>query len=115
MGFPRQRSRAETINPMWCTIRLLPVLLAVLLTACAAIPAQEMSDARQAIRAAERAGAEKHAPELLAEAQRLVETARLNIQKGEYREAREEAVLAREKAMEARRLAETAPAGASAP
>ena len=99
---------------------VLPFLLAALfagpwLAGCAGMPLQEMSDTRQAIRAAERAGAEKHAPELLAEAQRLVETARLNIHKGEYREAREEAVLAREKAMEARRLAETASAGATAP
>jgi len=99
---------------------VLPFLLAALLAGpwlagCAGMPLQEMSDARQAIRAAERAGAEKHAPELLAEAQRLVETARLNIHKGEYREAREEAELAREKAMEARRVAETASAGATAP
>jgi hypothetical protein len=99
---------------------VLPFLLAAFLAGpwlagCAGMPHQEMSDARQAIRAAERAGAEKHAPELLGEAKALVETARQNILKGEYREARDEAVLAREKAMEARRLAETASGGATAP
>ena len=99
---------------------VLPFLLAVLfagpwLAGCAGMPLQEMSDARQAIRAAEAAGAQKHAPELLAEAQRLVETARQNLHKGEYREARDEAVLARDKAMEARRVAETASAGDTAP
>jgi predicted S18 family serine protease len=79
------------------------------------MPLQEMSDARQAVRAAENAGAQKYAPELLAEAKSLVETARQNMQKGEYRQARDEAVLARDKATEARRVAETASAGGTAP
>lgn len=99
---------------------VLPFLLAVFmagpwLAGCAGMPHQEMSDARQAIRAAERAGAQKHAPELLGEAKALVETARQSISRGEYREARDEAVLARDKAMEARRVAEAATAGTSAP
>ncbi len=97
----------------------LPLLLAALLAGvtlggCAGAPLQEMSDARQAVRAAERAGAEKHAPEPLAEARQLVEQARLNMQKGEYKSAREDAEKAREKATEARRLAmaaATPPAG----
>ena len=99
---------------------ILPLLLAALLAGatlagCAGAPLQEMSDARQAVRAAERAGAEKHAPEPLAEARQLVEQARLNMQKGEYKAAREDAERARDKATEARRLAEAAvapPAGA---
>jgi hypothetical protein len=90
-----------------------PFLLAALLVApfvvgCAGMPLQQMSDARQAIRAAERAGAEKHAPELLGEARALVESARESMHKGDYREARDDAELARAKAMEARRLAEEA-------
>jgi hypothetical protein len=59
-------------------------------------------------------GAGQHAPALLAEAQQLVERARLNLEKGEYRQARDDADLARAKAMEARRLSEAAtspPAG----
>jgi len=83
------------------------------LAGCAGAPLQEMSDARQAVRAAERAGAGKHAPEPLAEARQLVERARLSMQKGEYKEAREDAEKAREKAVEARRLAEAAAAPAS--
>ena len=83
------------------------------LAGCAGAPLQEMSDARQAVRAAERAGAEKHAPEPLAEARQLVERARLSMQKGEYKEAREDAEKAREKAVEARRLAEASTAPAS--
>ena len=94
---------------------VLPLLTAMLLAGsllagCAGMPLQEMSDARQAIRAAERAGAQKYAPELLAEAKTLVETARQNVHKGEYRDAREEAEQARAKAMEARSRAEAATA-----
>jgi hypothetical protein len=72
------------------------------------MPLQQMSDARQAIRAAERAGAEQHAPELLDEARALVKAASENLHKGEYRDARDEAELARDKAMEARRISEEA-------
>jgi Domain of unknown function (DUF4398) len=95
----------------------LSLLLAALLAGatfagCAGAPLQEMSDARQAVRAAERAGAAQHAPEPLAEARQLVERARLGMQKGEYKEAREDAEKAREKAVEARRLAEAAAAPA---
>jgi PBP1b-binding outer membrane lipoprotein LpoB len=85
-----------------------PFLLAVLLVGCVGMPLQEMSDARQAVRAAERAGAQQHAPELLAEAKTLVESASQNVHNGEYREARDQAVLARDKAVEARRVAEAA-------
>jgi PBP1b-binding outer membrane lipoprotein LpoB len=87
---------------------LVALLCAVLVAGCVGAPAQQMSDARQAIRAAEQAGARQHAPELLTEAQQLVERARVNLQKGEYRQARDDADLAREKAMEARRLSEAA-------
>lgn len=93
---------------------LVALLFGLLSAGCAGAPAQQMSDARQAIRAAELAGAQQHAPELLAEAQQLVERARTNLQNGEYRQARDDAELAREKAMQARRMAETAttpPAG----
>jgi hypothetical protein len=98
----------------------LPLVLAVLFAApllggCAGMPLQEMSDARQAIRAAERAGAEKHAPQLLEEARTLVERARQSMHKGEYREAKDDAELARSKAMEARNVAEQAKGAGSAP
>jgi len=97
-----------------------PFLLAALLAAplfagCAGMPLQQISDARQAIRAAERAGAEKHAPELLGEARGLVESAREFMHKGDYREARDDAEQARSKAMEARRIAEEARGVASPP
>jgi len=83
-------------------------LLAVQLAGCAGLPAQEMSNARQAVQAARKAGADKYAPTEMAEADRLLKSATANVRKGEYRAARDEAELAREKATEARRLAEAA-------
>jgi hypothetical protein len=94
---------------------LAALLLALLSVGCAGAPAQQMSDARQAIRAAQQAGAEEHAPEVLAEAQSLVERARDGLQRGDYRQARDDADRAREKAMEARRLAEAATAPPAGP
>lgn len=85
------------------------VLLAgAALSACAGAPVQEMYDARQAVRAAEKAGAAQHAPDLLTEAQAHLKTATANMHAHEYRVARDEAGVAREKAIEARRQAEAA-------
>jgi uncharacterized iron-regulated membrane protein len=94
---------------------LAALLAAPLLAGCAGMPLQQLSDARQAIRAAERAGAEKHAPQLLDEARALVESARQATHTGDYREARDDAEQARAKAMEARRIAEEARGAASPP
>ena len=84
------------------------LLVGVHLSGCIGAPVQEMSNARQAIRAAQKAGAEQHAPAVLAEAQKLLDQAKGNLQHGQYRAAREEAEQARAKALEARRLAEEA-------
>ena len=89
--------------------RLVPYLAALLgslyLAGCAGAPVQEMSDARQAVRAAEEAGAGQKAPEPYAAAQELLKEAEGNINRGEYREAREHARRARMKAIEARQAA----------
>jgi hypothetical protein len=89
--------------------RLVPYLAALLaslyLAGCAGAPVQEMSDARQAVRAAEQAGAEQKAPGQFAAAQALLKEAEGNINRGEYREAREHATRARMKAIEARQAA----------
>lgn len=91
------------------------LLCATLAFGCAGWPVQEMSDARQAIVAAEKAGAEQYAPALLAEAQRLLASAKTSSNKGDYRTARDQAGQAREKAIEARQAAEQAKAPAKAP
>jgi hypothetical protein len=84
------------------------VLIGFNLAGCAGAPVQEMSNARQAVRAAQRAGADEHAPAILAEAQKLLDQASGNLSRGEYRAARDQAEQARAKALEARRLAEEA-------
>ena len=89
--------------------RLLSYLAALLvglyLAGCAGAPVQEMSNARQAVRAAEQAGAQEKAPQQLAAAQALLKQAEGNIARGEYREARDHAVQARVKAIDARQAA----------
>jgi Domain of unknown function (DUF4398) len=72
------------------------------LLACASgPPVQEMSNARQAIKAARDAGAERSAPQQLTEAEALLERAENNLQKRAYRDARRDAIAARGKAAEA--------------
>jgi Domain of unknown function (DUF4398) len=84
---------------IWPLLAILSVL--TVLTGCASAPVQEMSNARQAIRAARDAGAEKTAPDAMREAQALLSNAEENIQKRMYRSARHSAVEARAKAAQA--------------
>jgi hypothetical protein len=74
-----------------------------------------MSNARQAVRAAQQAGGAKYAPETMAEAERLLRDAKANQSKGEFRVAREQAEQAREKAMAALREAEATKASKPEP
>lgn len=77
------------------------LLLSMGLAACAGAPVQEMSNARQAIRAAREAGAEQQAPEKLTEAESLLDRAEDSLQKRAYRDARRDAIAARKRAAEA--------------
>lgn len=70
-------------------------------TACVNAPVQEMSNARQAIRAARDAGADRLAPQKLSEAQAFLERAEVSLQNRSYRDARRNAVAARGRASEA--------------
>lgn len=82
--------------------RLLVVGLAAWLAACAIQPpVQEMSDARQAIAAAEAAGADRLAVETLAEARRYLAEAEADIVAESYGPARIKAVRAQDRAMRA--------------
>jgi hypothetical protein len=73
----------------------------VLLAACASAPVQEMSDARQAIQAAEEAGAATLAPDALRDAKRLLTSAERKLQREAYASARQDARESRRKAAEA--------------
>ncbi len=85
------------------------------LAACAGAPVQAMSDARQAVRAAQAAGADQHAPDQLAQAVRLIGSAQSDLERHDYRSAEQAARAARRSALEAlaeARKARTAPPGA---
>lgn len=85
--------------------------LLMLLGACAGAPVQEMSDARQAIRAAQAAGAAERAPEELAGAQRLIDDAQGRLQRHEYQEAGRLANEARDLALRALEVSRAASGG----
>lgn len=79
------------------------LLVALLsLTACETTPpAQEMSDARQAIAVAKEAGAEEYAAFHLKAAEDYLDTAKKALDDGEYSEARRNAKHAKVKALDA--------------
>ncbi len=90
----------------------LPFIGAVLATllmvsACeTAPPVQEMSDARQAIAVAREAGAEDYAAEELLAAEQYLERAEQLLNDHQYSEARREALEAKARALDARRISE---------
>ena len=82
------------------------LLYLVLLTGCVfAAPVQEMSDARQAIRSAEEAGASQFSPEKLGTAQSLLQQAQRWLDQKAYGNARQYALDARDEAIVAREIA----------
>ncbi|WP_236860624.1 DUF4398 domain-containing protein [Candidatus Reidiella endopervernicosa] len=85
-------------------VRLFLITLLVVVAGCAAVPAQEMSDARQALRAAQDSGAMESAPAMMAKAERLMQKAERSLEAGEYRAARKNAEEARSLAIEARQM-----------
>ena len=74
-------------------------------------PVQEMSDARQAIRAAEQADAGRVAGDTLADARRFLEDAERQIQEEAYGPARMNAVRAKNRAVQALRSTQARDAG----
>ena len=71
---------------------------ACVVSGCAGAPVQTMSDARQAIRAAEAAGAAAVVPEQLGAARGELKRAEESLRAGDYRAARREAEAARAEA-----------------
>jgi hypothetical protein len=79
-----------------------PVALLLFLAACGSgPPVQEMSDARQAIAVAREAGAEERAAEQLRDAEDLLDRAQQKLSDREYDEARDNALQAKLKALDA--------------
>ena len=80
-------------------IRVLATTIVLLLAGCVTSPpVQEMSDARQAIAAAEEANAERVAADTLADARRFLAEAEQQIQEQAYGPARMNAVRAKNRA-----------------
>jgi len=90
---------------------LAPLMMAVLFTglsACSSAPVQEMSDARQAVTAAEAAGAAQYAPDTLNQARELLLSAQEKLDRKRFSDARRDAREAKKHALEALHLAEDA-------
>lgn len=85
---------------------VLIMCLLLSITACATYPTQELSDARQAVRAAEAINADKHLPEAYNKAALLLSKAeeKLNDSPPLYSEAKDNALAAKEAAINARLL-----------
>lgn len=82
------------------------VLLVFFVSACTVnAPVQEMSNARQSIKAAKDANAEKLAANILSEAQQRLRSAIRELDAGEYENARILALEAKNLALKARQLA----------
>jgi regulator of protease activity HflC (stomatin/prohibitin superfamily) len=89
-------------------LRDLPTVVALVLAGCVtAPPIQEMSDARQAISAAEQANAARLAPDSLGDAQRFLAEAERQIEEEAYGPARLNAVRAKNRAVTALRMSES--------
>lgn len=88
-------------------VRVLILALTLATGACVSAPVQEMSNARQAIAAAEEAGAAQRAPAELAAAQTLLSRAEQRLQDKRYREARRAAVAAKLRAAAALEASES--------
>ncbi len=86
-------------------VRCVAVAALLGLAACATAPVQEMSDARQAIQAAEEAGAATLAPDQLRDAKRLLTSAERKLQREAYASARNDAREAHRRAAEALQVA----------
>lgn len=88
--------------------------LALALAGCASVPVQAMSNARQALQAAHRAGAEQKAPALYAQASHWLDDASFALKAKDYDRARASASrairAAREAAAKARGRSPTPPA-----
>jgi biopolymer transport protein ExbB/TolQ len=88
-------------------LRFIALALALGLAACASAPVQQMSDARQALSAAEQAGAPEGARDTFAAARVLLEQAQEALDRGDYETARERAEAAHAAALKAREEAMT--------
>jgi len=84
---------------------LLIIVFMLSINACASAPVQEMSDARQAIQVAKSVGVDEHTQSNLVQAKKLLKKAEHALHSGEYKEARVNALAARQEALQAQQFA----------
>lgn len=87
------------------SISFLVLVVTTSVLGCSSVPAQEMSDARQAIRAAQNEGVSSQTSLELADALRLIKLAQQKLESGKYEKARINALTAKQKALDARQNA----------
>src|SRR3569832_1080129 len=85
--------------------RMLAIVMMSGLVACAGVPTQEMSNARQALQAARAANADTHAAKSFSEAEQRLSKAERELSGQFYARARKDAVIARSDAITARNIA----------
>lgn len=86
--------------------RFAALIIVLALVACAGAPVQEMSNARQAVAAAQQNGGSRAAPHAMAEAQRLLQAAQAALDRGDYSAAHRDALRARSEAIKVLRIAQ---------
>ena len=77
------------------------LIFVLVLSACAGVPVQEMSNARQAVEAARKVGADTRARNELKSAETLLQSAEQALQEGDYKQARRDAEASRDQAVQA--------------
>jgi Tfp pilus assembly protein PilX len=77
------------------------LVLVLLMAACTGMPVQEMSNARQAVEAARKAGADTRATKDLESAEALLKDAEKALEEGDYSLAKDNAKAARDQAVTA--------------
>lgn len=99
----RDRFRVSFVGIMYRQIINVSLVLFLLSTiiGCVSAPVQEMSDARQAIRAAKKASSTPDSQSSLAKAESLLKEAETALENGEYSKARDTATEARDAAIKA--------------
>ncbi|MDM8560359.1 DUF4398 domain-containing protein [Candidatus Parabeggiatoa sp. HSG14] len=81
------------------------VLIITIIVGCSRVPMQEMSDARQAIKAARDVEAEHYVPSFWAKAKRDLKQAQQHLEVGQFNQARSVAELAKKQAVHAYNMA----------
>ena len=83
------------------SLRISFLVFLLALSACAGVPVQEMSNARQAVEAARKVGADTRASKELKSAETLLQSAEQALQEGDYKQARKDAEASRDQAVQA--------------